>query len=147
MIMDKVGNINIRDTIAIRKKKGLPPDIRSNPLNPTAGHRIDPCVDQRHLPWLGVAVVYLYRVMAHIERNITHVKKVVGKVLFDHISFEAEANHEFIIPVMRVDLHDMPEDGLASDLDHGFGSHDRLFADSCSQAPCQDYHLHAVHLC
>jgi len=49
------------------------------------------------------------------------MQKIVRKIFFDDIALVSEANDEFIEAVRLVDLHDVPDDRLAADLDHWFG--------------------------
>jgi hypothetical protein len=61
------------------------------------------------------------------------MQKVIGKIFFDIISLVSQADNEIIDAIMRIDLHDMPENGLAADLDHGFGPKVGFFADAGSE--------------
>ena len=49
------------------------------------------------------------------------MQEVVGKVLFDNVTFIATADDKVVDAVGGVKLHDVPEDWFASDFDHGFG--------------------------
>jgi hypothetical protein len=44
----------------------------------------------------------------------------------------------------RIELHDVPKDRLAADLDEGFRENLGLFADACSKATGQNHDLHAA---
>jgi hypothetical protein len=48
------------------------------------------------------------------------VQKIVGKIFLNDIASVSQANDEFIKAMRLVDLHDMPDDRFATDLDHGF---------------------------
>ena len=61
----------------------------------------------------------LHPVLEHIERDIRHVEEVIREIFLDYIAFVPEANHELIDPVVRVDLHDVPQDRPTPNLDHG----------------------------
>ena len=56
------------------------------------------------------------------------MQEVVCKVFFDDIALVAAANDEVIDAMMGVNLHDVPQDGLAPDLDHGLGLDVGFFA-------------------
>ncbi len=43
-----------------------------------------------------------------------------------------------------INLHDVPDDRLAADLDHGLGLEVRLFADSGAESPGKDDRLHST---
>jgi hypothetical protein len=72
-----------------------------------------------------------------IHGDIGHVQVVVGEVLLDHVTLEAEADDELVHAEGRVDLHDVPQDRLASDLHHRLGSAVRFFREACAQAAGQ----------
>ena len=78
--------------------------------------------------------VDLHGVLLHIESHIGHVKKVIREVLLDHIPLVAGADDEVADAVGGVDFHDMPENRLASDLDHGLRPRRCLFTDAGAKA-------------
>ena len=47
-----------------------------------------------------------------------------------------------LMPWLAVDLHDVPQDRLAADLDHRLGSHIGLLGQPRSQAAGQQYCAH-----
>src|SRR5207248_2305370 len=79
---------------------------------------------------------------AQVEGHVAHVEVVVGKVLLDHVAAVAEADHELVDPVRRVDLHDVPEQRLRSQLDHRLRLAARLLAQPGAEAAGQDHRLH-----
>lgn len=62
------------------------------------------------------------------------MQKVVGKIFFDNVALVAAANDEVIDTMVGVGLEDVPQDGLATDLDHGLGLGVGFFADAGTQA-------------
>ena len=68
---------------------------------------------------------------------------VVGKILLDHIALVAETDHKLMKPIVRIDLHDVPENRLAADLDHGFRSECRLLTDPRAKSARQNNDFHA----
>jgi D-glycero-D-manno-heptose 1,7-bisphosphate phosphatase len=62
--------------------------------------------------------------------------------LLDHVSFVPQANDEFIESEKRVGFHDMPEDWLRPDFNHGLGLCLRLLADARAKTSGQNYYLH-----
>jgi len=81
-------------------------------------------------------------VAGHIERDIRHVQKVVREVLFDHITFVTEADHEVMDPIMGINFHDVPQDRTPANLDHRFGAQRRLFTDAGTETAREDYGFH-----
>lgn len=58
---------------------------------------------------------------------------VVSKILLDHITFISATDNKIMDTMSAIGLHDMPENRLASDLDHRFGPEVRLFGDSSAK--------------
>ena len=65
--------------------------------------------------------VDLHAVGAQVEGDVGQVQEVVGEVFLDHVALVAAADDEVVDAVGGVELHDVPEDRLAADLDHGLG--------------------------
>jgi len=66
-------------------------------------------VHQRNAePGLCVALVDLHGVLLHIEGHIRHMKKVVRKVLFDHVPLESSTNNEIPNAMLGIDFKNMP---------------------------------------
>ena len=54
----------------------------------------------------------------------------IGEIFLHHIAFVAQANHKISDTKMRVAFHDVPQNRLAADLHHGFGTQHGFFAKS-----------------
>jgi hypothetical protein len=63
---------------------------------------------------------------------------VVEEVAFDYVSFVAERDHKFLEAIVSVKLHDMPEDGFSTDLNHRLGTGLGLLSQACSKASSQN---------
>jgi hypothetical protein len=70
------------------------------------------------------------------------VQEIIGKALLDDVTLVAGANNEIVDPERRISLHDVPNDRLASDLDHWLGLSIRFFAYTSSQTTSQYHTLH-----
>ena len=70
--------------------------------------------------------------------DIGHVQEVVGEIFLDDIALVAAADHEVVDAVRRVDLHDVPEDRLAADLDHRLGLQIALFGNASAKPAGQN---------
>ena len=99
-------------------------------------------VHQGDAPRLGVVVVDVHAVVRHVEGDVGHVQEVVGEVFLDDVALVAQADDEFADPVGRVDLHDVPQDRLAADLDHRLGADRGFFTEACAEAAGQDHGFH-----
>jgi hypothetical protein len=67
---------------------------------------------------------------------------VVQEVLLDHVAAVSEAEDELAHPVVGVHLHDVPQNGTATDLHHRFGAEFGLLPETSTQSTAQNYNLH-----
>ena len=87
-------------------------------------------------------LVDLHAVGAHIKGHIRHVQEVVGKVLLDQVTLVAAANDEVIDAVVRVNLHDVPQNRHATNFYHRLGFEVGLLRNPRPQTPGQDDCFH-----
>ena len=99
-------------------------------------------INQGYFPRFGFLLMYLHAIVLQVEGDVRCMEKVVCKVFFDDIAFVAAADDKVVDSVGGVELHDMPEDWLASDFDHGFWLEVRLFGDAGAEASCEDDCFH-----
>ena len=86
----------------------------------------------------------LHSILAEVERDVGEVQEVIGEVLLDHVAPISQADNEIVDSVRRIDLHNVPEDGLAPHLHHGLRSRLRLFGQTRSLTTCQNDCLHEI---
>jgi hypothetical protein len=110
----------------------------------SAGHGLLTRIHQRHLPWLGIALVHLHAVLSEVEGHIGLMQEVIGEILLDRITLVTKADHEIGDAMLGISFEDMPEDRLASNLDHRFRADGRFFADPGAHAPGEDYGFHST---
>ncbi len=94
------------------------PDIVSYPLQAPTCECAVAGVNQRDPPRLSSLLAHVDRVVFEVEGDVGHVERVVGEILLDHITAVPTADDEVIYAVSRVDLHDVPQHRLTTDLDH-----------------------------
>jgi hypothetical protein len=119
--LHELGQVHVREAVAVREAEVLSPEVVLHALQSPAGLRLLAGVDQRHLPRLGVTVVDLDAVLREVDGHVGRVDEVVREVLLDDVALVAQADDELVDPMRRVDLHQVPQDRLAADLDHGLG--------------------------
>ena len=80
------------------------------------------------------------------QRNgrVASVPKVVSKVVFDHIAFISEAEHEIVETLSGIDFHDMPENRFATDRDHRLGAELCFFTEARSLASAKNDNFHST---
>src|SRR4029453_3620295 len=115
---DEPGQITLRNAFSICHAKRLVAEIGLDAFQTPAGHGVLARIHQSHLPGFNVVLMDFHLVTSHIEGDVRHVQKVIGEVLLDDISLVAEADDEIAYIVSRVDLHDVPQDWLATNFYH-----------------------------
>ncbi len=81
-------------------------------------------------------------VFRQIKRDVGHVQAVVGEIFLDHVALEAAADDEVADAVGVIDLHDVPEDRLAADLDHRLRLQMRLLGNTRAKPASQNHRFH-----
>ena len=72
------------------------------------------------------------------------MKKIICKIFLDHILFITKTDNKIVESVLRILLHNMPQNWLITNLDHRLWAVYALFADSGTESSCQYYNLHAI---
>ena len=125
------GDVDVRHTVAIGEAKGFFVfQILGDAAQTATGHGAFAGVHQGDFPRLGRALVYFHFVCSHVKGDVGHVQKVVRKILFDDVAFVAAADDKVVDAVRRVGFHDVPQNGLATNLNHRFRTGCGLFADA-----------------
>ena len=132
LLMGRDARIDVygRKTVTIGKQEGFVlPDIPLDALDSEGGHRVCARIHQRYGPvLLPVTIMELDLCLpAQRQRDIARAPKVIAEILLDHLPFVAQAKDKFLVPEMRIILHDVPQYRLASDWHHRFGSKFGLF--------------------
>jgi hypothetical protein len=120
MKLDQITNVNIRNPIPIGKQEWLVIHVGLYPFHPAPGLGLRAGIHKSDGPWLGLVIVDDPLVlMLEIVGNVRLMQEVIAKVFFDVISPVSETQDKFIEPVMGVDLHDMPKNGVFTHFNHG----------------------------
>lgn len=117
-------------------------DILLYPLQSAACHGLYAGINQGYVPRFCVPSMNLHLVVLDIERDVRRVQEIIGEIFLDEIALVPAANYEIIDPMRGVNLHDMPQDRHATNLDHRLGFDDCLFTKTGSQATRKYYRLH-----
>ena len=81
-------------------------------------------------------------VATQINCNVRLVQDVIGKVFFDDIALVAQANHELVEAVTRINFHDVPQNGHPANLYHWLRFNNRFFAQAGAQATGKNDNFH-----
>ena len=139
---DQGADVDVADAVAIGEAEVFAVEIGAHALEATAGHGLLAGVDQGDAPGLGVLLMHLHAVRTQVEGDIGHVQEIVSEIFLDQVALVAAADDEVVDAVGGVELHDMPEDGLAADLDHGLGLEVGFFGETGAEATGEDDRFH-----
>ena len=74
--------------------------------------------------------------------DVGHVQEIIGEIFLDDITLVAAADHEIVDAMRRIDLHDVPENGLAADLDHRLRPEIALLGNASPEPSGEDDDFH-----
>ena len=147
MELDEFFDIDIRDPVAVGEHKRFVSHIFFCAKNTPSGHGVQACVDESDPPRFAVLFMDGHLVLFQIEGNVASVQEVVCEIFFDDISFVSEENDEVVVSIARVYLHDVPEDRVPADFDHGFRDDTGFFGKACAHTAGEDEDFHdLIHL-
>src|SRR5215471_1790994 len=143
-------NVDVAKPVAIGQKESIV--IRKIPryaLQSAAGHGFEASIGEAdgEILLLVCAHELDVRLPAEADPEIVVHGLVVQEVVLDHVAAVAEAQNEFPQSVVGVDLHDVPEDWVSSDLDHGLGAEFGFFPQAGAESTAQNNDLHSWGSC
>ncbi len=139
MKFDRGANIHVADAVTISEAKGIVVlDEFRDALQPPAGLRVFPGVDQRHSPRFDLFSMDQRFVVRHVESDVGHVQRVIGKIFLDEIALVTAADDELIHAIGRIGLHDMPEHRPAADFDQRLGLETGFLGKTSAESTCEN---------
>src|ERR1700759_1180230 len=91
-------DINIRDSVAIRKKKRIVTYIFFCSSDPASRHGLQSSFKECDFPRLRSVIMNLHPIVTEVNRYITLVQKVICEIFLDVISLIAQQDHKLIKP-------------------------------------------------
>ena len=79
-----------------------------------------------------------------IDRQTAAQPMVVEKITFDDVAFVAQGDGKFLVPESGIEIHDVPQHGMATDFDHRLRLQPGLFLQPRAQATGKYRHLHEM---
>ena len=79
---------------------------------------------------------------AKVDRQIGIVLEIIEEIFLDQIALVPAADDELIHAMRGVDLHYMPEDGLAANFNHRLGTQMRLLGNTGPEPPGKNNSFH-----
>lgn len=88
-------------------------------------------------------------IILHVESNVRCVQEIVGEIFLDDIAFVAAANEKIINAMGGIIFHDVLQDRLAADFNHGLWANRCFFTDACAQTTGKDdcFHFYCSSFC
>src|SRR2546427_2312457 len=112
-------------------------------LEPLAEIRTEAGVDERDPPVIDVAPKELDIFPALREDKIVrHALVILQEVVLDQVAPVAKAEDEIVTSVMRVVLHQVPDDGAVADVDHRLRDGLGVFSEPRAQPAAEEDDLH-----
>src|SRR4051794_15611114 len=115
--------VDVREPVAIGRAEALLAHDVRQALDSAARGRLQPRVDAAN---------------GHTVRPVAALRERL-----DHLALVAAGQDDVAQAVARIQLHDVPDDRLAADLDQRLGDRLRVFLQPRPPAPAEDHHLHA----
>lgn len=129
MELDQGVDIYIRQPVPIGEHEGVVFQIGTHQLEPPGGHAFDAGIDQINDPGrcrdVEIALrIFLAEDLAfrEIDPQIAFVLAELGNVFLDMLAHISKRQHEVMMLVGRIVLHDVPEKWFSPDLDKWFGT-------------------------
>src|ERR1035438_621106 len=144
--LDDLVDVHVAQSVAVGQQEGFVADILGDALDAAAGHGLFAGVGEGDLEVaLAVRSVVTDLVPGSQNNGAVAVHRlVVEEVLLDVVAAITQAKHELVVAEVGVALHNMPQHGLAADLNHGLGAVLGLLAHACSLAAAQNDNFHQL---
>src|SRR5205823_1114214 len=121
MQFDGGRNVDAPDTISVGEQEGVVIlEIFADAMNALTRHRICAGIGQRNLPILFrvPGMKFSLWLLSEEQRRVANVPEIIPEVFLNHLTLVAEAEDELFESVMRVRLHDVPQDRPVADRQH-----------------------------
>jgi hypothetical protein len=85
-------------------------------------------------------------VVRDVKGDVARLQKIIREVTFDYISAISAADHKIAHTTGGINLHDVPQNGFASDFNHRLWPEIALLTDSRTHASCKNHGFHGWEL-
>ena len=72
------------------------------------------------------------------------MQKVIGEILFYHPALVAQTHNKLGMPIGGIAFHNVPENGLAANFNHGLGPERRFFGNAGTATAGKENNFHRV---
>lgn len=138
-------NVNVGDSVAIGDHEAIGIDVLGHLLDTGALERFFPGIAHGNLPvrvMTGIVADDFSGGKVHGEIGIADL--VFPEILLDILAFVSQREHEILVPVSGVPVHDMPDNRPAADFHHGLGLVFGFFAHAGAFAAAENDCFHII---
>ena len=143
MKANQASDVDVGQAVSVRHAEGLVvTHPGTDPHQALTGGGTEARVDEGHAPIVARRGVILDPSGRGVHRHVGVVEPVIAEVVPHDVAEPPEADHEVADAMGGVDLHDVPEDRLVADRDHGLRAAAGLLPQPCALATGEDDCLH-----
>ena len=143
MELERRRHVDVGHAVAVGEEERLVVgQVLANAQDSPTRHGLEPRVHDGDAPREPRRLVVGDVARAEVEGHVGVVKREVREVLLQQVALVARTDDEVDEPVRGIDVHDVPDDRPAADLDQRLGAHDRLLRESRAAAARKDHRLH-----
>src|SRR5208282_4498205 len=144
--LHELSDVHIAHAIAVGQHEEIFTNILLNPLHPSASHRVLSGIDESDLKVLFAMDVLILDlgVPAEAEGEIVVHRLIVQEIFLDHVAAVSEAEHKIDETIMRIQLHNVPQDRTTADFYHGLGPILSFLAQTGTEPSAQHYYFHEI---
>ena len=141
-------DVDIRHTVSICQKERFTVQMFFYPFDSSAGHRIQSGIYNGYFPRFRDVVVHRHFIsLRKVKCHVTAVQVIICEPFFDHMLLVSTADHKFIVSIVGIKFHDMPENRFVPDFYHGLWFQYTFFADAGAETTCKYYYFHVFSPC
>src|SRR5258706_2964145 len=144
MKFEQDAKVDVADPVTVCDHEGslLEPGLQA--LYAASGECFGPGIHQMNCPVFAFARARLDLSTGKIHGHATAQVVVVQKVALNLFAFITESYEKLIQTVMRVMLHDVPEDGTAANFHHRLWLHFGLFGQARADSTRENHNFHTT---
>lgn len=143
--LDHLAQRRVRQTIRIIRQKQIVGaqiiQVFFHRLQPHADVGGEPGVREGDLPVVNIGLEQL-RLAVFQHKVVGQRFVVIQEVVLDDMGVMAQAQNEFLVAMMGVVLHQVPQNGAMADRHHGLGNVVGIFPQPHAETTTKQYHFH-----
>jgi hypothetical protein len=138
----EIGGVDRGQTVPIRAHEGFVADQVREALEAPTRHRVRPGVDQVDFPIALLPHPHVDFAGSEVNRQVVVCGVQRAKVILDYLLTIAARDDELFEAGVGIELHQVYENGLSADLDHGLRTDRRLLRKAGTEAACEQHDFH-----